>query len=179
MRKGGVLGAFVMCSFAGGTRQRFDKEPEKGPNGGKAAKETVAAMKDKKKSPMSPMVYVKEPVAKFFGFTEMTGADMIRQTSKTYDLTINGQTKEVSSLANMGATGASRSVTVKFTALQTINKKQVASVKIAMPSSYTYRDMVRMLMETKQSGKIAAIVSPAGRSLTFKSPYNPKKIGAK
>ena len=70
--------------------------------------------------------------------------------------------------------GASRSVTIKFKKLEKIGGKDVASVKMAMPSSHTFGDMVTMLTSRTNASVIAAIVSPSGRTMTFQSAYNKK-----
>jgi hypothetical protein len=170
MGKGGVFGAFVMVKFTKGTSQEYPLE-------GKKAKGATATPTAKSKK--SPMAYVKEPIAKYFGLTEVTPADMIKESTKKVQTTINGKPAEITTLVSMGATGASRSITVKFTKLVSIGGKNVASVKIAMPTSHTFGNMVQEIMETKASGNIAAIVSPEGRSMVFKSPYNPRKKGGK
>jgi hypothetical protein len=166
--KGGVYGSFVMVKFTKGTSKEF---PLAGDKKDKAASGA--------KSRKSPMAYVKEPIAKFFGFTEVTPADMIKESTKEVKTKINGKEETVKVMVNMGATGASRSVTVKFTKLVNIAGKEVASIKIAMPSSHTFGNMVQEIMETKASGDIASIVSPVGRSMVFKTPYNKKSKNPK
>ncbi|WP_309736732.1 hypothetical protein [Chamaesiphon sp. OTE_75_metabat_556] len=166
MSKGGVYGSFVMVKFTKGTSKRY----KMGAAAGAATTGAAAA----KASPKSPIAYVKEPVAKYFGFTEVTPADMIKLSTKSVKTKINGQEKTVTTMVNMGATGASRSVTVKFTKLVKIGGKDVASIKIAMPTSHTFANMVQEIMESKTSGDVAAIVSPEGRSMTFKTPYTAK-----
>ena len=161
--KGGVYGAFVMVKFTKGTSKKFDKEGKPMPviPGSTSAK--------------SHFAMVKQPVAKYFGFIEVTPADLIKESLRTVKTTIQGKPQEITTMVKQGATGASRSVTVRFTKLETINKKKMASVKIAMPSSHTFANMVQEIMEGKNSGNIAAIVSNEGSSMTFKTPYNPKK----
>lgn len=168
MAKGGVYGSYVMCEFRGGNSWKFQKTASN------ASEEVKAANSRKSGSNKSSMVWVKESVAKYFGFMLVTPADMLRAATRTKKLKYNGIEDSTPSLASMGATGAGRSVTVKFTKPTTIGGKSVASVKVAMPSSYTMRDMVKMIMETKVSGNVAAIVSPRGKSWTFRTPYNPK-----
>lgn len=168
--KGGVYGSFVMVKFTKGTSQEFPLVAAA--TGAKAAATTA-------KSKKSAMAYIKEPIAKYFGFTEVTPADMIKESTKTVETKINGKDATVKVMVNMGATGASRSVTIKFTKLVKIGGKDVASVKMAMPSSHTFGNMVQEIMESKASGDIAAIVSPVGRSMVFKTPYNSKTASRK
>jgi hypothetical protein len=158
--KGGVFGSFVMVKFTKGTSKRFDKDGKE-----KAALPGSGSAK-------SHIAKVKAPVAKYFGFTEITPADMIKESTRKVETTINGHKATITTMVNQGATGASRSVTVKFTKLVSIGGKQVASVNIAMPSSHTFGNMVQEIMESKTSGDVAAIVSSDGRSMTFKTPYN-------
>ena len=165
--KGGVYGSFVMVDFKKGTSKRFDKDG--------AEKAHIPGTGSHKPS----VAYVKEPIAAYFGFTQITPADMIKKSSRTVTTTINGKEQKLTTTANMGATGASRSVTVKFTKLVKIGGKDVASIKIAMPSSHTFSNMVQEIMESKSSGDIAAIISPVGRSMIFKTPYNKKTAGRK
>jgi hypothetical protein len=183
MSKGGVYGAFVACIFRDGTRKRFD-QPDKGGGSGGAnsgdqagSTEVNKALEDQKKgkSPYSGMVFIKAPIVKFFGWEQATAQDVQKAKIRTYKRKYNGMEMEVQSMVSMGATGKSRSVTVRFTALQQIGGKKVASIKIAMPSSYTYKDMVNKIMSSNNNGSIAAIVSPAGKSMAFKTPYNPKR----
>jgi hypothetical protein len=167
--KGGVYGSFVMVKFSKGTSKRFDKEGK--------AKANIAGFG----SPKSHFAMVKEPIAKYFGLVEVTPADMIKESTRQVKTTIQGKEQTITTMVSQGATGASRSITVKFTKLVKIGGKEVASVKIAMPSSHTFGNMVQELMESKSSGDIATIVSPDGSSMVFKTPYNPKrkKTGAK
>lgn len=167
MGKGGVFGSFVMVKLDKGTSKKYT------PEGG--VKKNIEGTT----SPKSPLVYIKSPIAKFFGFQEVTPADIIRLSKRKVKTKINGKEVTVDTIVSSGATGASRSVAVKFTKLISIGGKQVASVKIAMPSSYTFGDMVTLLTEGPKAGDIAAIVSPDGRSVTFKTPYNPKKKAGK
>ncbi len=166
--KGGVYGSFVMVKLTLGKSKSF---PMEGGLRGKRATDKAVANGKEVKSDKSPMVYMKEPIAKYFGFKEMTPADMVREMTRKVTTTINGKVAEVTSMVKQGATGAGRSVTVKFTKLVKIGGKDVASVKIAMPSSHTYGNMVQEIMESKASGDIAAIVSPEGSSTTFRTPY--------
>jgi hypothetical protein len=104
---------------------------------------------------------------------------MLKKASREVKTKVNGKEATVKTMVSMGATGASRSVTVRFTKLVTIGGKSVASIKIAMPSSHTFSNMVQEIMESKTSGDVAAIVSPEGQSMTFKTPYNPKTANRK
>lgn len=165
--KGGVYGSFVMVKLTKGTSKRFK------PDG--AEKEVIPGYKSSK----SHMVYVKEPVAKFFGFAEVTPADMLKEFTKKVKTKVNGKEVELSTMVSQGATGAGRSVTVKFTKLVKFGTKEVASVKVAMPNSHTFGNMVQEIMESKAAGDIAAIVSPEGKSMTFKTPYNKKALARK
>jgi hypothetical protein len=165
--KGGVYGSFVMVKLKKGTSKRFLKDG--------AEKEVIAGYQSSK----SHMVYIKEPIAKYFGFTEVTPADMLKDFTKTVKTKVNGKAVELKTMVSQGATGAGRSVTVKFTKLVKIGGKDVASIKIAMPNSHTFGNMVQEIMESKSSGDIAAIVSPEGKSMTFKTPYNKKAAARK
>ena len=166
MGKGGVYGAFVMVELKKGTSKEF---PLKG-----AEADATKPTKFKK----SPLVYVKGPVAKYFGWAEIPQADMLKRMIRNVDTMINGKKETVSKMVPQGATGAGRAVTVKFTKLIDIGGKKVASINIAMPTSHTFANMVQEIMESKQGTEaIAAIVSPAGKSMTFKTPYNPKPKG--
>ncbi len=167
MGKGGVYGSFVMVNFTKGTSKRFMEDGK--------VKPVIAGTGSSKPS----VAWVKEPIAVFFGFTQITAADMLKKASRQVKTKINGKEQTITTQVSMGATGASRSVTVKFTKLVTIGGKQVASVKIAMPSSHTFSNMVQEIMESKNAGDIAAIVSPEGQSMTFKTPYNPKTANRK
>lgn len=159
MAKGGVYGSFVMVKFTKGTSKEYPSEKE-----GSSATDVAKYKK-------SPMAYVKQPIAKYFGFTEITPADMIKESTRQVKTTINGKPRTVTTLVKMGSTGASRSVTVKFTKRVTIGGKDVGSIKIAMPTSHTFGNMVQEIMESKNSGDVAVIVSPEGRSMVFKTPY--------
>lgn len=165
--KGGVYGSFVMVKFTKGTSKRFDKDGK--------AKANIPGFGSSK----CHFSYVKEPIAKYFGFTEVTPADMIKESTKQVNTTVQGKAQTLTTMVSQGATGASRSVTVKFTKLVKIGGKDVASIKIAMPSSHTFGNMVQEIMESKTSGDIAAIVSPEGRSMVFKTSYNKKTVGRK
>lgn len=167
MGKGGVYGSFVMVDFKKGTSKRFMEDGK--------VKPVIAGTTSSKPS----VAWVKEPVAKYFGLTEITPADMLKKASRQVKTKINGKEQTVTTQVSMGATGASRSVTVRFTKLVKIGGKDVASVKVAMPSSHTFSNMVQELMESKNSGDVAAIVSPEGKSMTFKTPYNPKTANRK
>jgi hypothetical protein len=171
MGKGGVYGSFVMVKMAKGTSKEFPLNPATGTG-------SVAA--NAAKSKRSPLVYIKAPIAKYFGWAEITQADMLRTMVREVKTKINGKDATVTKMVPQGATGASRSVVVKFTKPTTIGGKSVNSINIAMPSSHTFANMVQEIMESKQGTEaIAAIVSPAGKSMTFKTPYNPKAKGTK
>jgi hypothetical protein len=163
--KGGVYGSFVMLALKGGTSKRYGGTAQKAlpPAGGTDAKA---------ESPKSNLVFVKEPIAKFFGFEIAVPMDVVRSSMKDVTTKISGQSVTRKVMSNQGATGASRSVTIKFAALQKIGGKDVASVKMAMPSSHTFGDMVQLLMTRTNASVIAQIVSPTGRAMTFKTPYN-------
>jgi hypothetical protein len=135
---------------------------------------TAAATTKTEPNKKSPVVWIKEPIAKYFGFKEITPADMLKMSTREVMTKINGNAQKIKTMVNMGSTGAGRSITVKFTKLVKIGGKDVASVKIAMPTSHTFANMVQEIMEAKTSGDVAAIVSPEGRSMTFKTPYNKK-----
>jgi hypothetical protein len=160
--KGGVYGSFVTVQFKLGTSERYM------PDG--TIKPHIAGTKSAK----SPMAMVKQPIAKYFGFDEVTPAALIRFATKTVKNKINGKDQEVKTLTAMGATGAGRSVTVKFTKPQKIGEKTVNSVKIAVPSSHTFGNMVQEIMESKGAANVAVIVSYSGASRVFHTPYNPK-----
>lgn len=167
MGKGGVYGSFVMVKLEKGTSQEF-------PLAGSEDATKVAKYKK------SPLVYIKAPVAKYFGWKEITQADMLKTMVRDVVTKINGKDATVRKMVPQGATGAGRSVTVKFTKLTAIGGKSVASINIAMPTSHTFANMVQEIMESKQGTEaIAAIVSPAGKSMTFKTPYNSKAKGKK
>jgi hypothetical protein len=168
MSKGGVLGGFVMCQFPNGTSWKYEKVSLN------ASTEVKEAAKRKDGSNKSPMAKVKEPVAKFFGIPLVVPAEMLKASIRTKKLNINGITHETKSAVKMGATGRSRSVTVKFKKLEKIGKKDVASVRVTMPYSYTMRDMITFLMQSNKSNSIAVIVSDKGNSWTFGTAYNPK-----
>lgn len=165
MGKGGVYGGYVMVEFKGGTSKEFP-----------LTKTTKAAPTDKAaKSRKSPMAYVKQPIAEFFGWEPLTKKEAVKAMTRTVETMINGKKETVEKMVNMGTTGASRSVTVKFTKLQKINGKDMASIKIAMPTSYTFSNMIQKILESnKGTADIAAIVSPDGSSKTFGTPYNKK-----
>jgi hypothetical protein len=168
MGKGGVYGSFVMIEFKKGKSKEFPMD----------AKDADANKAQKYKK--SPLAYVKAPVAKYFGWAEMTQADMLRIMTKKVKTKINGKDAEVEKMVPSGATGAGRSVTVKFTKLVKIGGKDVASINIAMPTSHTFANMVQEIMESKQGTEaIAAIVSPDGNAITFKTPYNAKRKAVK
>lgn len=160
MGKGGVYGSFVMVKLEKGTSKEFSLK-----NDAKTADQPGVYKK-------SPLVYVKEPVAKYFGWKEITQADMLKTMVRDVATKINGKAQTVRKMVPQGATGAGRSVVVKFTKLVKIGGKDVASINIAMPTSHTFANMVQEIMESKQGTEtVAAIVSPAGKSMTFKTPY--------
>lgn len=171
MGKGGVYGSFVLIKMDKGTSKEFPLNPATGTG-------SVAA--NAAKSKRSPLVYIKAPIAKYFGWGEMTQADMLRTMVREVKTKINGKDATVSKMVPQGSTGASRSVIVKFTKPTQIGGKSVNSINIAMPTSHTFANMVQEIMESKQGTEaIAAIVSPAGKSMTFKTPYNPKSKAGK
>ena len=172
MGKGGVFGGFVACKFEGGTSWRYHKP------GKDDTAETVAASKLTTGSNKSKIAFIKEPIAKFFKIQIPTKTELNESSVKTKKLTINGITHVSKSVVKQGATGRSRSVTVRFKSLQTIGGKKVASVKLAMPSSYTMGDMLRFLQASDRASVIAAIVSDKGNSWTYGTAYNPKKKAA-
>jgi hypothetical protein len=173
MSTGGVLGGFVMCQFPNGTSWKYRKETAT------TSEETKVADKKKEGSNKSPMAKVKEPIAKFFAIPIVVPAEMLKASLRTKNLTVNGMTHKTVSAVKMGATGRSRSVTVKFKSLQTIGKKKVASVRVTMPYSYTMKDMITFIMQSQRANTVAAIVSDKGNSWTFGTAYNPKaKKGA-
>lgn len=165
MGKGGVLGSFVLVKLDKGTSKRY--------SGDEDSRKDIAGTT----SPKSPLVYVKEPIAKLFAFKELTPTEARKFATRQVKTKISGKEVTITTTVASGATGASRSVTVRFTKLMDIGGKQVASVKIAMPSSYTFNNMIEELVEGPQSGNIASIVSPEGRSVTYRTPYKPKKAG--
>jgi hypothetical protein len=169
MSKGGIKSSYVMCHFLNGTSWKFGKHPA-------GASEEIKA-KDKSKGGTNKIEYakVKEEVAKYFGLRIATAAEMLKESTRTRTLKVGETTHQVKSAVKMGATGASRSVTVKFKKLTKIGGKDVASCKITMPSAYTMRDMITFVMQSSVSNNVAAIVSDKGNSWTFGTPYKPKK----
>ena len=172
--KGGVFGSFVMVRLKKGNSKRFANDPTKAKVSG--AKQTGAGLGASDKC---PIVYIKDPVAKFFGFEIVNPMDMVMLMTKDVTTTINGKPETIKKLVSMGATGASRSITVKFTALQNIGGKKVASVKIAMPSSHRYSDMLQELMIGPKAGVIAQVVSPQGKAMGFKAAFSRTKANRK
>lgn len=164
--KGGVYGGFVMVALKGGTSQRYKLDK------GKTTAAAAAARKEE--SPKSNLVMIKEPVAKFFGIDIAVPMDVVRASLKDVSTTINGKPVTRKVMVNQGATGAGRSLTIKFKKLEKIGGKDVASVKMAIPSSHTFGDMVQFLMTRTNNSAIAALVSPSGRTMTFQSAYNKK-----
>jgi hypothetical protein len=172
--KGGVYGSFVMVRLKKGNSQRFPSDPAKAkPHKAKQTGEGLG------KSDKCPIVYIKDPIAKFFGFEIINPMDMVQLMTQEVTTKINGKEEKIKKLVSMGATGASRSITVRFTALQTIAGKKVASVKIAMPSSHRFSDMLQEIMIGGRSNIIAQVISPEGKAITFKAAYNAKKKGKK
>ena len=168
--KGGVYGGFVLVKLPGGTSQYYGAKTR-----GKLSASAAAAAEAKAKpSVKSSVAYIKEPIAKFFGFAIATPKEVVEGSLKDVATKIDGKVVTRKTLVNEGATGASRSVTIKFKKLEKIGGKDVASVKMAMPSSHTFGDMVTMLTSRTNASVIAAIVSPSGRSMTFQSAYNKK-----
>jgi hypothetical protein len=169
--KGGVYGGFVMVALKGGTSQRYSLKAKEGqkalpPAGGVSAGGA---------SSKSNLVMVKEPIAKFFGFEIAVPMDVVRSSLKDVATKINGNPVTRKVMVNQGATGAGRSLTIKFKKLEKIGGKEVASVKMAIPSSHTFGDMVQVLMTRTNASSIAAIVSPSGRTMTFQTAYNSKR----
>jgi hypothetical protein len=161
MAKGGVYGSFVMCHLKKGASKRYKEDG------------TEIKPKDGLNSIKSPMVYIKEPIAKYFGFDVVLPDDLLKMRTKEVKTKINGKEAKVNTMVSMGATGASRSLTVKFKKLTKIGGKDMASVKIAIPSSHTYGNMVQEIMtKTGVVSNIAAIVSDSGKSMTFGTAYN-------
>ena len=162
MGKGGTLGGFIPFSFPGGTSWKFEKI---GINATTEKKEAAKAKAGE--SNKSPIAFVKEPIGLFFGLKKPSPGNRTKGSIKTRKLIINGVTHETQAASAEGSTGRSRSVTVKFTKLQTIGGKQVASVKIAMPSSYTMNNMLNFLTKGPKRAIIAAIVSNTGHSWVY------------
>jgi hypothetical protein len=157
-----------MCELKKGTSKEFPLKA--------ATANATTATKYKK----SPLVYVKEPIAKYFGWAQVTFADMGRIMTKQVKTKINGKEETVTKMVRSGATGASRSVTVKFTKPVTIGGKSVASIKIAMPTSHTFSNMTQEIMESTQGTEvIAAIVSPSGKAMVYRTAYNAKRKAIK
>ena len=168
MGKGGVYGSFVMCHLKKGASKRYK------PDG------TEIKPKDGLSSIKSPMAYIKEPIAKYFGFDVVLPDDLLKMRTKEVMTKINGKETKVNTMVSMGATGASRSITVRFKKLTKIGGKDVASVKIAIPSSHTFGNMVQEIMtKTGVVSNIASIVSDSGKSMTFGTPYSPKSKAKK
>ena len=174
MNKGGVYGSYVLVKFTKGTSKRYRDKGAKG-----ALNESAPSNAKDKASSRSPLAYVKEPVAKFFGWAITSPTDLLASSTKLVKTRINGTDKTVKVLTQSGATGASRSVTVKFKRLETMGGKTVASVKIAVPSSHTFGNMVDEIINSGAKDKVAQIVSFSGRTLTFATPYKPQLAGAK
>jgi hypothetical protein len=164
MNKGGAYGGFIMCHLKKGTSKRYKADGAEI----KASKENAFIK--------SPMVYIKSPIAKYFGFEKVLPDDALKMRTKQIKTKINGKEHTVTRMVSMGSTGASRSITVKFRKLTKIGGKDLASVKVTMPSSHTFANMVQEIMtKTDVVGNIASIVSPSGKSMTFGTPYNPKR----
>jgi hypothetical protein len=168
--KGGVYGSFVMVRLAQGNSKQYPMDADKTKN----SKAAVGGA-DKGTSTKCPVTKMKEPVAKHFGFEIMTPKSMVLLSTKPVTTKINGKVETVNKLVSMGSTGASRSITVVFKALTNIGGKEVASVKIPMPSSHTFGDMVKEIMEGARSNSIAQIISPAGKAMTFGTSYSSTK----
>jgi hypothetical protein len=164
--KGGVYGSFVPFTFPGGTSWRFEKETPS------STEEKKASNKKKGGSNKSPIAYLKEPVGIFFGLKKVKPGDRTDSNIKTKKLTINGITHEVQSAVKSGSTGKGRSVTVKFKTRQKIGGKEVASVNIAMPASFTVTNMLDFLTKGPRKAQIASIVSPEGNSWVYQSSAN-------
>ncbi len=184
---GGIRSDFVMCEFPDGTSWKYGltqaQKNNAGTNAGVISEQKRAANKDNKgtSSNKSPMAYVKEAVAKYLQIPIITPEKMQKAMLRTKELTFDGEKHKTSSLAtNMGATGASRSVTVRFKKLTNIGGKQVASIKVTMPYSYTMANMIKFLMSRPSvATNIAQIVSPAGKTITFSTKYKAKRTGSR
>jgi hypothetical protein len=180
---GGIRSGYVMCDFPDGTSWKYGltqaERAKAGTNAGVLSEEKreLNKKKDGTSSNKSPMAYVKEPIAKYFQIPIATPEKMQKVMLRTKSLTFEGEVHKTTSLAtNMGATGASRSVTVKFKKLTNIGGKQVASVKIAMPYSYTVGNMVKFLLARPAvAANIAQIVSPSGKAMRYANTYKPKR----
>jgi hypothetical protein len=171
MGKGGVYGSYVLIKLTKGTSKKY-------PAGAGAANESAPAGTGKASvSKKSPLVYMKEPVAKFLGFPKISPADELALSRKTVKTTINGKDVTRKVLTKSGATGASRSVTIRFKRLEDIGGKKVASVKVAVPSSHSFGDMVDELINCPAAAKIAQIVSFSGRTISYDTPYKPQLVG--
>jgi hypothetical protein len=177
---GGIRSDYVMCEFPDGTSWKFgNKEAAKttptaaGTNEGVISEEKKSLSNKKTGSNKSPMAYVKEAVAKYFELPIVTPEKMLKAMVRTKNLKYEGEDRKTVSLAtNMGATGASRSMTVMFKKLTNIGGKSVASVKVAMPASYTVGDMVKLLMaRPTTAANIAQLVSPSGKTIRFGNRY--------
>jgi hypothetical protein len=169
--KGGFYGGFVQVEMPGGTSKYYgEKKLAK-----YAAKAANKASATEAVSVKCNIAFVKEPIAKFFGLSVAVPMDIVRASLQDVKTTIEGKEVTRKTMVNEGATGASRAVTIKFAKLQKIGGKDVSkSVRMAMPSSHTFGDMVQMLMTRTNNSVIAAIVSPSGRTMTFQSAYNKK-----
>jgi hypothetical protein len=168
MAKGGVYGSYVPVLFSKGTSKKFPLVKATGTG-------SVAA--NKAASEKSPIAYVKEPVAKFLGFAKISPTDYIKRCTKKVKTKINGKDEDVEVFTAQGATGASRSVTVKFKRPETIGGKSVASVKVAVPYSHTFGNMVDELANCAATPKIAQIVSYSGRTVTWDTPFKKQLVG--
>ena len=172
---GGIRSDFVMCEFPDGTSWKYGSTQAQkagaGNNAGVLSEQKKEANKNKSGSNRSPMAYVKEAVAKYFLIPIVTPEKMQKAMLRTKELTFDGEKHKTSSLAtNMGATGASRSVTVVFKKPTDIGRKKVASVRVTMPYSYTVANMVKFLMGSPAvAANIAQIISPSGKTIRFAS----------
>jgi hypothetical protein len=168
--KGGVYGSFVMVRMKRGNSMQYPLDAAKT----KTSKATVTG-EGIGKSTKCPVTKMKEPVAKFFGLEIIIPKDMILLATKPVTTKINGKEQTINKLVSMGSTGASRSITIVFKALQTIGGKQVASVKMPMPSSHRFSDMLQELMEGTKANLIAQVISPEGKAMTFGTSYSSSK----
>lgn len=163
---GGVFGGFVLCQFRKGTSKKYKEGVAVAPPQGFS-------------SSKSPLVYIKEPIANYFGFDILNRSEEKKIRTRKVTTIIQGKEVIQERRVSMGATGASRAITVKFKKLTNINKKNVASVRIAMPSSHTFGDMLdELLLKPEVAANIAVVISPDGKSTVYGTAYNPKNKAA-
>jgi sorbitol-specific phosphotransferase system component IIBC len=166
---GGIRSDYIMVHFPKGSSWKY------GTLSKHASDELLLADKNKNESNRPAYAKVKHAVALFFNMPIVTMEDMLKSSTRSKNLTYNGKSHKSQSLSKIGATGRGRAVKVYFKTVQTIGKKKVASVNIAMPPSYTMGNMIKYLMSTQNGDKIASIVSPLGQTWTFAARYKPKK----